>query len=241
MSGTAAAVVGDEEVERSTARLLRLTANLLPPEIHEHRRGVIIRWAALAAGAAVVVLLVGWYGYAWAQSVRQQDQLTQAGGEKLSLQRQQRAYSSLLAAQTATASINGHLKTLLATDVQWATLFTALRAAQPKGVELTSMGVALNDQTASTAGSVSTSTSVDSASGLPSADGLASIGALTVTGKSPTKAGVAAYLDALGAVPGVGNTLLSGVTESHTEGVQFTLRADLSKSAYSGYYTKSGG
>ena len=239
MTGTA--VVGDDPVELSTARLLRLTANLLPPEIHEHRRVVAIRWAALVAGATVVVLLVGWYGYAWQQSSRQQDLVARAEGENLSLQHQQQAYGSLLAAQNATAAINGHLKTLLATDVQWATLFTALRAAQPKGVALTSLGVALTDQAAVAAGSTSTAPSVDSASGLPSADGAAPIGALTINGTSPTKAGVAAFLDALGEVPGIGNTLLSGVTESHTEGVQFTLRADLSKSAYSGYYTKSSG
>lgn len=235
MSGTA--TTSNDVLDASTLRLLGLTANLLPPEIKENRRIALVRWVTLAALATVVVLLGAWYAFTWYQTSTERDKATGAEEVELSLRRQQRDYHELIAAKSETALINGQLKTLLATDVQWATLFTALRAAQPKGVALTNLSVAMADQTANGAGS--TSSGLHTASGLPSADGGAPIGALTIAGTSTTKGAVAAYVDAMGTVPGVGNTLLSGVTNSDKAGVDFTFRADLSKAALSGNYTKS--
>lgn len=237
MSATATAT--SDTLDASTTRLLGLSANLLPPEIKDNRRIVLVRWVTLVALATVVVLLGAWYAVTWYQTSQERDKATEAETIALSLRQQQRNYHELIAAQSQTALLNSQLKSLLATDVQWATLFTALRAAQPKGVALTNLAVALADPTASGAGAVSTSANLSTASGLPSADGSTPIGALTIGGTGTTKGVIAAYVDAMGTVPGVGNTLLSGVTNNDTTGVDFTVRADLSKAALSGYYTKS--
>jgi Tfp pilus assembly protein PilN len=225
-----------DALDLSTARLLSLSANLLPPEIKERRRMLAARSSMVAALILVLLVLVAWYAYALYQKHDQQNQLDAAGTQTLNLRQQQHSYDQLLNAQTRTALINVQLKTLLATDVQWAKLLTAVRAAQPKGVALTSLAVALSDPTAASAGTVSSS-SISTASGLPPKDGKTPIGALTIGGTSTTKAAVAQYVNALGAVAGVGNTLLSGVTDSDKSGIEFTLRADLSPDALSHHYT----
>ncbi|GAA3384546.1 PilN domain-containing protein [Cryptosporangium minutisporangium] len=213
----------------SAHRLLTLSANLLPPEVVQQRQVGRIRLIVLAALGTVLVLLAAWYALAHWQSARQEEKLAAAETEAIGLRQQMRAYSELINAQTQSTQINNQLSTLLATDVQWSTLLARLRAAAPRGLELTGVSIALTDPT--TGGSSTTT-----ASGLPSSDGKTPIGSLTINGTSTTKSAIAGYVDSLGKVSGVGNVLLAGVTDQE-DGSNFTLRADLSPTLLSHHYT----
>jgi hypothetical protein len=215
----------------SAARLLTLTANLLPPEVIEQRQVTRIRWVVLIALVTALVLLAAGYGIATYRSSVEQDRVEVAESEALILRQQQRVYQEVISAQTQSKAINSQLSTLVATDVDWAKLFGALRAVAPRGLALTSVGVALTDP-ATASGTTST------AAGLPSADGTVPIGTVTISGVSASKVAIAAYVDALGTVTGIGNTLLSGVTDQQA-GTDFTLRADLSPVALSHHYTST--
>ncbi|MFG1925876.1 hypothetical protein [Cryptosporangium sp. NPDC048952] len=214
------------------ARLLSLRADLLPSEVVERRQVVRIRLAVIVVLGTVVVLLAAWFALASWQVGRQENKLESTETEAITLRTQQRQYSELIGTQTQSTKINGQLATLLKTDVQWATLIAKLRAAAPTGLDLTNVSVALVDPT--TQGSTG-SGSVTTASGLPSKDGAAPVGSLTITGTSRTKTAIAGYVDTIGAVPGIGNVLLAGVTDQE-DGSDFTLRADLSPTLLSHHY-----
>ncbi|SHN20926.1 PilN domain-containing protein [Cryptosporangium aurantiacum] len=220
----------------STHRLLALSANLLPPEVVQQRRLVRIRLVVLASLGTVIVLLAAGYAVAHWQSTRQEQKLADAQTEAIVLHQQMRAYDELVTAQTQTTKIDTQLAKLLATDVQWATLFGKLRAAAPRGLDLTGVSVALTDPT--TQGTSGGSSSTTTASGLPSADGKTPIGSLTINGTSTTKTAIAGYVDSIGKVTGVGNVLLAGVTDQD-DGTDFTLRADLAPTLLSHHYTSA--
>jgi Tfp pilus assembly protein PilN len=213
-------------------RLLALSADLLPPEIVQRRRIVRIRLIVLASIGAVLVLLAGWFALSTWQVGRQEDKLAATETEAIGLRTQQRQYSELINAQTQSTKIDNQLATLLKTDVQWATLTARLRAAAPRGLELTAVAVALTDPTTQGATGNSATTT---ASGLPSSDGKTPIGSLTISGTSTTKTAIASYVDAVSKVSGIGNVLLSGVTDQE-DGSDFTLRADLSPTLLSHHY-----
>lgn len=225
---------GATPTDASAARLLTLTANLLPPEVIERRQVVRLRQIVLISLGTALVLLATGYAIASHRSSSEQDKVDTAERQALVLRQQQRGYTELVDAQTQSTTINRQLATLLATDVEWARLFGSLRAAAPRGLALTSLGVALTDPT--TGGDTGSGTGSTTASGLPSADGTSPIGTLTISGTSSSKAAIANYLDTVATVTGVGNTLLSGVTDQDS-GADFTLRADLSPVALSHHYT----
>lgn len=219
------------------SRLLSLRADLLPSEVVERRQVVKVRLIVLIVLATVVVLLAAWFGLASWQVSRQESKLAATETEAIRLRAQQRQYSELISAQTQSTKINSQLATLLKTDVQWSTLISKLRAAAPRGLDLTAVSVALTDPTTQgSTGSGSTTT----ASGLPSEDGAAPIGSLTMSGTSTTKTAIAYYVDAIGKVPGIGNVLLSGATDQEA-GTDFTLRADLSPTLLSNHYQAAAG
>ncbi|MFI5953675.1 PilN domain-containing protein [Cryptosporangium sp. NPDC051539] len=218
----------------STHRLYALGANLLPPEIAQQRQVVRIRLIVLASIGTVIVLLAAWFALSKWQTSRQEGRLADAETQAIVLRQQQRQYGELINAQTQSTRINNELATLLATDVQWSTLFAKLRAAAPGGLELTGITVALTDPT--TQGTTGANTTATTASGLPSADGKTPIGSLTINGTATSKPAIATYADAIGKLPGVGNVMLSGVTVQDG-GSDFTIRIDLSQSLLSHHYS----
>src|SRR4051812_43863551 len=84
--------------ERSL-RILSIAANLLPVEIVDSRTGRKIRRAVLAALAAFLVVIAGWYALATTQTVVAAANLYNAEDDVKHLQQQQRAFSDVVTVQ----------------------------------------------------------------------------------------------------------------------------------------------
>jgi hypothetical protein len=158
------------------------------------------------------------------------DDLTAAESDGQSLVRQQHAFSNLVNVQTESQTISTQLSTLLSGDLPWSRLLASLQTAAPSNVELTGVSGSLAAKTTGGATSAGTSSS------LPTGTAVKSIGTLTVSGSAPNKPTVAAYVDALGKVPGLGSPLL---TSANTQNgvVLFSIRLDITDAALGGRYT----
>jgi hypothetical protein len=225
---------GRNDAEGLAERYLQIPpvyADLLPPEVLDSRlRGRARRNVAIAlAGCAVI--LTGWYGVAIYNHAAAADQVTDAESSVQTLTRQQDGFTEVVGIQAEREKIDTQLRALMSGDLPWATLIGSVRDAAPKSVRITGVTGSLNQQSA---------TSAQSTSGLPVSTDRTPIGTLTITGSAATKAEVAAYVDALAKVTGVGDPLLGDVTL--TDGsLNFTVRADLTEAAQSGRFTSSAG
>jgi Tfp pilus assembly protein PilN len=211
-------------------RLLRIPdirADLLPVEVEEARRARKVRTAAIAVVVAFTAVIFAWYGVARYQVGVAQDGLTKAQDDVRSLTRQQSGFTQLVSTQSQIKALNAQLSSLLADDLQWSTLLTALADAAPTGVTLTAVSGALD--------SAGAGGSAVGATELPSAVAYTQIGTLQVVGNAPTKPAVAAYVDSLGHVSGVANALLNGVNQTKT-GVTFTIGMAITRTALGGRF-----
>jgi len=226
----------------STERMLRIlpiAANLLPLEIIDSRRVRKVRRIVLAALVAFVVLLAGWFAQVSYQTSAARRNLTTAEGDAERLLRQQRAFDDVVGTRAESEAIGAQLSSLLATDLRWSRILSSLRRAAPPGVMVTGAFSALTARSnAAAPGAGSGAGSNAAGSQLPSTSGEKSIGTLTITGSGVSKAEVAAYLDALAKVPGLGNPLLSAVTLQNGV-LNFTVRLDIASSALGGRYTSA--
>ncbi|GIH89968.1 PilN domain-containing protein [Planobispora siamensis] len=216
-------------------RTLPIAADLLPPEIVAARRGRRVRAVVLSALGVFVLALAGWYVFAGYQTAAKEEELVTAEAEVQRLTRDQNEFSELVTTQSEVETINGQLSALLATDLQWADLLSATRKAAPDGVSVTGVTGQIKDPAAGDA--------VDE-NALPNTSGKELVGELTITGTGEDKKTVAAYVDALGKVTGLGNPLLTDAHEmiSDTDStgdtdVDFTVRADITGSALGGRFS----
>ncbi|OLB77079.1 MAG: hypothetical protein AUI14_17160 [Actinobacteria bacterium 13_2_20CM_2_71_6] len=209
----------------SALRIPPIAANLLPQEIVESRRARRVRRLVVSALAVVVVLLAGWYGLASYETAAARSGLAGAESEAQRLVQQQHNYAELVGTQTESKAITAQLATLLADDLQWSHLITSLQQAAPGGVQVTGVTGVL----ATAANGGGATTRVAGTTEKP-------VGTLTVTGVGGTNDVVAAYVDALGKVCGLANPLLAGATQAK-DGVQFTVRLDITKAALGGRHT----
>lgn len=217
-------IVPDERLMRIPA----IRADLLPVEVAEARRARKVRTGVIAAVAAFTAVVVAWYGVASYQVDAAQTGRDKAQDDVRSLTRQQAGFTRLVATQAQIASLNAQLSGLFATDLQWATLLTSLADAAPAGVTLTSVSGALD--VAGTGGAA------NSATRLPSTVSYVEVGTLQLAGNAPSKAAVAAYVDALARVPGVANALLGGVSQNGGV-VTFAVGMVITKAALGGRFT----
>jgi Tfp pilus assembly protein PilN len=210
-------------------RMLPIAANLLPMEIVDWRRTRQVRRIVLSALVAVVVLLASWYGLARYQTSTAGNGLNGVERHVENLQKQQGAFADVIGVQTESRAIHAQLSSLLAGDLEWSRLLSALQAAAPRTVHLSGVTGQLLSATTG-GGSV--------AAQLPDGAGRKSIGTLTVTGTGSDKPAVAAYVDALAKVPGLGSPLLGGAT-MQDGALQFTVRLDITDAALGGRYTST--
>jgi Tfp pilus assembly protein PilN len=227
-------------------RPLLIAANLLPVEIVESRRGRKVKRIVLCALVGFVALLAAWYALASYQTSTARSSLRGVQDDAQRLVAQQHAFDEVVGIQAESRAISTALSFLLADDLQWSRLLSSLQKAAPKDVPLTSVSGALRSSTTTTTTTTTTTSSGASGSGssaaaaqLPGTSGEESIGTLTITGSGNSKATVAAYVDALGKVPGLGNPLLGDATLQNGA-LQFTVRVDITASALGGRYTASG-
>jgi Tfp pilus assembly protein PilN len=216
-------IVPDERL----MRIPDIRADLLPVEVAEARRARKVRTVVIAVVVVFAALLFGWYGIAHHQVGLAQNGLNTAQDDVRSLTRQQADFKQLVTTQSQIKVLSAQLTGLLSNDLQWSALLASLVNAEPAGVTLTSVSGALN--------SLGAGGSAADATQLPSAVVYTQIGTLQLVGSAPNKRVVAAYVDALGKVPGVASPLLSGANEDNNQ-VTFTIGMDITKSALGGRF-----
>jgi Tfp pilus assembly protein PilN len=200
--------------------------NLLPIEIIEKRR---FRRTQMALGAAVVgCLLAAGAGTFWAEGsiTDANNQLLIAQANVATRQAEQSRYA---AAPKAIAQVDAAktARTLaLGTDVLWYRYLNDLEGAQPAGLELNAITVAM--ATVATSG-----TSSDPLSS-------AGIGTITFSGTADQYSEVANWLDAVGKITGFSSPSLTTATRGDNI-VTFSSGATVDSDALSGRYKKNGG
>jgi hypothetical protein len=223
-------------------RVPSIAANLLPVEIVESRRVRKVRRIVLSALVVFALLLGAWFGLARYQTSEARQNLRLAENDVQRLTRQQQAFATVVAVQAESQAIRKQLAALLADDLRWARLFSSLRKAAPADVRITAAygSLAAAATGATSGGGAASGGAVPQ---LPGTSGEKLIGTFTVTGSGATKTAVAAYVDALGNIPGLANPYLGDASEQDGA-VQFTVRLDITNAALGGRYTpksKSGG
>ena len=214
-------------------RMLSIAANLLPAEIVESRRGRKVRRAVLSALIVFAFLLSAWYGHARYQTSIARSDLTAAETDSEHVLRQQRDFAEVTSTQAGSKAIRTQLAALLADDLRWSSVLSAVRQQAPNGVAVTGVSGALAEKSGVAGGNGST------AAQLPNTSGQKPIGTLTVTGLATSKAVVATYADALAKIPGLGNPLLGSVN-LEDGALRFTVRLEITSSALGGRYTSTG-
>jgi len=211
-------------------RLLPIAANLLPPEIVEARRARKMRRIVVSAVAAFAVLLSVWHSTARYQTGAAREEMITTQDDVQDLEQQQRAFDELINAQAESRTIRTQLAALLADDLQWSRLLSALQAEAPNGVQVTgvsgSLTTRVNGVPVATGGGAQ----------LPHPAGGKQIGTMTVTGRATGKTVVAEYVDRLARIPGLANPLLGDVA-LQDDAVRFTVRLNIMNSALGGRYT----
>jgi Tfp pilus assembly protein PilN len=212
-------------------RVPAIAANLLPVEIVESRRERKVRRVVLAALAAFVVVLVAWYGLTTYQTAAARTTLTAVEEDSQAVLRQQRVFADVVSVQGQSKVISSQLAVLLATDLQWPRLLAAVTRSGPAEIALTGVSGRLVPKT-----DVAARTVVQ----LPNTSGERKVGTLTISGLARTPVAVAAYVDALGKIKGLGDPLLGGVTAQDGQ-LHFTVEVDITSSALGGRYSAAAG
>jgi Tfp pilus assembly protein PilN len=223
------------EQSAAVARALRIpqiAADLLPLEIVDARRDRRVRRMVLAALAAFVAVLAAWYALTNYQTGQARDALTSAEDAGQAVQRQQRAFAEVVSIQAESRVTREQLASLFATDLRWTRLLGAVESAAPDGVVLTGVSTTITQSSAATGGVAAVT--------LPNTTGDKLVGTVAVSGVALTKPQVAAYLDALGKVKGLGNPILGGAT-LHDGKLQFNLQLDLTAAALGGRFSAVAG
>lgn len=215
-------------------RFVAIRANLLPQEIIQARRAVVVRKRVAAAVAALVLVLVGVYGLSWWQTRSANNALAAAQQQSLALEQQQASFADLVQAQAATDSVRSQLQQVMVGDLPWAKLLTALRGTAPAGVSLDEISGTVTDTASGQAGSVAATGGLP----VPTSKGLPA-GTLTVTGVAKDKASVAAYADRLSKLRGLANVLVTSVASNGHKAVTFDLTADITTDALGGRWSPS--
>jgi hypothetical protein len=211
------------------ARLLTISADLLPEEIVAGRRARRARGGVLAALIVVIALLAGWYVYASHQVQLANDELNGVTTEATTLQKSQSRYGEVVDVQNQTTTISKQLSALLANDLPWSSLLKTLRdTGDASGVSV--LGV-IGTLSNGTTGAQTTATGT-----LPSTSDARTIGTLTITGTGPNKPSIAGYVDALGRLSTVANPYLTNASETSAN-VTFSITVDITSRALCGRFT----
>jgi Tfp pilus assembly protein PilN len=174
----------------------------------------------------MVAVLVGWYGLAVYQTSGARSDLATAQDNEETLTQQQKTYDDLVETQSRSQATATKLSTLLATDLRWSRLLHSLRAVAPTGVTVDGVTGTLDSS-----GATATATSTAAPGTTKN-----TVGTLTVSGTAPSRAAVAAYVDALAKVCGLANPLVGSASMENSV-VQFSVRLDITRGALGGRFT----
>lgn len=207
------------------ARMVRVSANLLPDTVIAARRlGKLKRKLGLGLLGLVGLLIVG-YGFSWWQTHSARNDLNSAQNANTAMHSQLTAFGPLLNAQSQQESITSNLRLVMATDVQWRDVWNSVKAKVVPGVQLTGFAA-------------STSLVTTSGGGLDVLNhtGLLPIGTISITGTATDSRSVAAFVDGLAVTPGLASPIPSNISGSKG-GVAFTINLLLTSDALGGRFT----
>ncbi|MCM4080835.1 PilN domain-containing protein [Paractinoplanes hotanensis] len=212
------------------SRILTIRANLLPEEIRAGRSARRTRFLLIGAVLAVIAVMAGWYLYAVQQVTTAQDNLTMATDQVQRIQNEKKKYSGVTATINDVKTVEQDLKTLLGTDLPWATNMDNLREdAVAADVQIGTISGSLSEAPAAGAATAATPAGV--------------VAALSIAGTASDKKHVAAFLDKLATHPGFTDPYLTTATQDDNQ-VTYTLTFKLTSAALCGRFTtacKTGG
>jgi type IV pilus assembly protein PilN len=213
-------------------RLPPILADLLPAEIVQARRARRVSRAVLACLALFTVLLIAVCALTVYKTSLARTDLAREQQLEDQLRAKQHSYATVVAVQAESDRIDSRLAALMANDLQWSTVLSAVRQLAPHGVQLTAITGELADRSAAAAAPIGAQ--------LPNTTGEKSVGTLTVAGAATSKALIASYVDGLGRLAGLGNPVINGVTLT-AGAFQFSVQLDITESMLGGRYTSKGG
>lgn len=229
--------------------------NLLPREVLVARKARTARLVAVVGLAVVVLLLAGVTVLFRAQVGLAGDDLAAAQDQTAAMKAQERAYADVVTMQAQVAAIGGQVASATADDLAWQPVFDAVRAAVPSRAVLTGITAdnGVLDASAS-AGGAAPAAPAGGAPGVATAGGSATpttpgaatagadvVGTLQLTGAADSEATVAAYVDALSAIPGLTAVVASDVHSADGAGYGFTINASLTKVLVGSRWSKTPG
>ncbi|MBC3761968.1 PilN domain-containing protein [Quadrisphaera oryzae] len=173
--------------------------NLLPPEVAGRRAVRAVQRRTGLAAVGVVVLIGAVWGVGHAQAAAQAERLDAANAQVAALQAQQLKYAEAPQTEKRVQAAEVARATAMAQDVRWYAFVDSLTRAMPATTWLVSVDTTLSD-----GASAATATTAAAA-----AAGPAPVGQVTISARTTSYDDVAAYLDALAAVPGVSGAFLT--------------------------------
>jgi hypothetical protein len=226
-----AEVLVTEPQERSGASMpgWGIAADLTPPEILTARRARTVRRLVLVALVGVLVLCAGASVLAVLHTGSASSALDAEQAQTASLRAQQQRYAEVIRVQGSLGSVRAQLGSLLADDVDFGALASAVDGARPTAVRLSQVTAVLT--------LVAGPGAPAAPSGLGSLDssGRRHLGNLTITGTAGSLSDVARYTDRLAAVRGA--VAANPVSEQRTAGgVHFTIELSLTDALLTGRY-----
>ena len=224
----------EPQVAPTHGRFVSIRASLLPSEITDKRRLAVLKRRLVVGLAALVALLVLWYGYGMFQTSQAKSDLSSAQHRSDSLRAQQAQFGPLVTAQAQSAAINSQLTKLMVGDVRWKEMLATLRANATGGIGISSVSA--------TMGVVGSSSGASSTGGLSvlNQTGKQQVGTLTITGTAPDKNSVAAFIDRLSKLKGLAAPFPANVA-GDKGAVTFTASVIITSDALGGRYATSQG
>ncbi|MCY1142855.1 hypothetical protein OWR29_33085 [Actinoplanes sp. Pm04-4] len=212
------------------SRILGIRANLLPDEIRAGRSARRTRFVLIGAVLAVLLGLGGWYMVAVHQLNTATDNLTMATDQVARAQAEKKKNSAVTDTMNDLKSMQDELKTLLGTDLPWATTMDSLRAdAKEAGVTI---GTLSGTVTEGAAPAATTGGTAAAAATNPV------VATISINGTAPDKKHAAAFLDLLASHKGVTDPYLTTASEAEdSTQVTYALRAKLTSAALCGRFT----
>ncbi|MDQ2958243.1 MAG: hypothetical protein M3Y42_14920 [Actinomycetota bacterium] len=199
-----------------------IVANLTPPELIAARKLKTIRKALVASFAALLVIGIGLYMLAFLGHRSAVSELSQEQARTTQLIAEQHKYQRAVQVRNSIDEVQRQLGGLLTDDVDQATLVARIRAKLPAGMTISQLTITID--------AASGTTAPPAGAGSLDASGSTHIGTVTLAGNEQHISDVAAFVNALAALPGVVTPYPGSSSKTDTSvqwSAQLTLTADL--------------
>jgi len=212
-----------------------IVANLTPPELIASRKLRVVRRFLVVALLIVVLMLAGVYAWSWHQRGQAQDELTAAQDRTTSLTASENQFQAGVRVQSNIDAIDHSLASLMATDVDTASLIGDVRAQLPSDMSIGRIALTLDKNSTDSAGNGNVAGVLDNQ---PDAH----IGTITLSGTAASIGLVSTYVDRLGSVSGIVQPYPASVSVAARSVVwSITLTVNAKRFTHTYDVTKNGG